>query len=122
MPILKGTGNTLLCSRFVYGKRISTRAKSVNSDTGTLPTGQNLAHPKALMERVTLARATLGSRPHSLFGDDAVRADGEGDDYVVVNHEQDAVAIRQPKVEDLMTMPGDAFQLVAGSEGYLSWS
>ena len=30
--ILKGTGNTLLCSRFGYGKRISTRAKSVNSE------------------------------------------------------------------------------------------
>ena len=37
MPILKGTGNTLLCSRFAYGKRISTPAKSVNSEnTGTL--------------------------------------------------------------------------------------
>ena len=32
MPILKGTGNTLLCSRFAYGKRISTRAKSANSE------------------------------------------------------------------------------------------
>jgi hypothetical protein len=32
MPILKGTGNTLLCSRFVCGKRHSTRAKSVNSE------------------------------------------------------------------------------------------
>ena len=33
MPILKGTRNTLLCSRFGYGKRIcSTRAKSVNSE------------------------------------------------------------------------------------------
>jgi hypothetical protein len=32
MPILKGTGNTLLCSRFGCGKRISTRAKSVNSE------------------------------------------------------------------------------------------
>jgi hypothetical protein len=32
MPILKGTGNTLLCSRFAYGKRIPTRAKSVNSE------------------------------------------------------------------------------------------
>ncbi len=32
MPILKGTGNTLLHSRFGYGKRISTRAKSVNSE------------------------------------------------------------------------------------------
>ena len=32
MPILKGTGNTLPCSRFGYGKRISTRAKSVNSE------------------------------------------------------------------------------------------
>ena len=32
MPILKGTGNTLLCSRFGYGKRISTRAKSVNNE------------------------------------------------------------------------------------------
>ena len=32
MPILKGTGNTRLCSRFGYGKRISTRAKSVNSE------------------------------------------------------------------------------------------
>jgi hypothetical protein len=28
MPNLKGTGNTLLCARFGYGKRISTRAKS----------------------------------------------------------------------------------------------
>src|ERR1035437_4868464 len=37
MPILKGTGNTLLCSLFGYGKRISTRAKSVKivtTDTG----------------------------------------------------------------------------------------
>src|ERR1039458_2106788 len=32
MPILKGTGNTRLCSHFGYGKRISTRAKSVNSE------------------------------------------------------------------------------------------
>ena len=32
MPILKGTGNTLLCSRFGYGKRISTRAKRVNGE------------------------------------------------------------------------------------------
>jgi hypothetical protein len=32
MPILKGTRNTLLCSRFAYGKRISTPAKSVNSE------------------------------------------------------------------------------------------
>jgi len=31
MPILTGTGNTLL-PRFGYGKRISTRAKSVNSE------------------------------------------------------------------------------------------
>ena len=30
MPVLKGTGNTLLCSGFNYGKQISTRAKSVN--------------------------------------------------------------------------------------------
>jgi hypothetical protein len=33
MPILKGAGNSLLCSGFIYGKRISTRAKSVNSET-----------------------------------------------------------------------------------------
>jgi hypothetical protein len=33
MPILTGTGNTLLCPRFGYRKRISTRAKSVNSKT-----------------------------------------------------------------------------------------
>ena len=32
MPILKGAGSTLLCSYFGYGKRISTRAKSVNSE------------------------------------------------------------------------------------------
>ena len=32
MPILTGTENTLLCPRFGYGKRISTRAKSVNSE------------------------------------------------------------------------------------------
>src|ERR1035441_3051945 len=32
MPILKGNGNTLLCSRFAYGKRISPPAKSVNSE------------------------------------------------------------------------------------------
>jgi hypothetical protein len=32
MHILSGTGNTLLCSRFGYGKRISTRAKSANSE------------------------------------------------------------------------------------------
>ena len=31
MANLKGTGNTLHCSRFGYGKRISTLAKSVNS-------------------------------------------------------------------------------------------
>src|ERR1017187_304622 len=36
MPILKGAGITLLCSRFGYGKRISTRAKSVNSEQATL--------------------------------------------------------------------------------------
>jgi len=82
-------------------------------DPGTLPTGQNLAHPKAPMQRVTLARTTLESRSQSLFRDDAVRADGEGDDYVVVNHEQDAVAIRHRKVEDLMAVPGGAFEFVA---------
>ena len=32
MAILKGTENTLLGSRFGYGKRTSTRAKSVNSE------------------------------------------------------------------------------------------
>jgi hypothetical protein len=32
MPVLKGTGNTLLCSRFGYGKQIATRAESVNSE------------------------------------------------------------------------------------------
>ena len=32
MPILKGTGNTLLCSRSGYAEQISTRAKSVNSE------------------------------------------------------------------------------------------
>src|ERR1035438_2236396 len=32
MPILKGTGSTLLCSRFACSKRISTPAKSVNSE------------------------------------------------------------------------------------------
>src|ERR1035438_2132850 len=32
MPILKGAGNTLLCSCFAYGKWISTPAKSVNSE------------------------------------------------------------------------------------------
>jgi hypothetical protein len=32
MPILKGIGKALLCSRFSYGKRISTRAKSVNGE------------------------------------------------------------------------------------------
>src|SRR5664279_1812983 len=32
MPILKVTGNTLLCAHFGCGKRISTRAKSVNSE------------------------------------------------------------------------------------------
>jgi hypothetical protein len=32
MPILNGPGTTLLCSRFGYGKRFSTRAKSVNSE------------------------------------------------------------------------------------------
>jgi hypothetical protein len=35
MPILKGAGNTLLCPRFGYGKRISTRANSVNSEQPT---------------------------------------------------------------------------------------
>src|ERR1017187_4659095 len=53
----------------------------------------------------------------TLFRDDAVWADGEGDDYVVINHEQDAVAIRHPKVEDLMTVPRDAFEFVAAKRG-----
>jgi hypothetical protein len=51
MPILKGTGNTLLCSRFGYGKRISTRAKSVNSENrhrnGELPLTFGLAIARA---------------------------------------------------------------------------
>jgi len=33
MPILKGAGNTLLCSCVGYGKWISTRAKGANSET-----------------------------------------------------------------------------------------
>ena len=43
MPILKGTGNTLLCSRFGYAEQISTRAKSVNSENRHLhgSTGQD---------------------------------------------------------------------------------
>src|ERR1039458_348040 len=46
MPILKGTGDTLLCSRFAYRKRISTPAKSVNSEnTGTLFLSATLCWP-----------------------------------------------------------------------------
>ena len=46
-----------------------------------------------------------------------MRADGEGDDYVVVNHEQDAVAVGHPEVEDLMAVPSDAFEFVAAERG-----
>ena len=51
MPILKGAGNTLLCPRFGYGKRISTRAKSVNSDTGMF-TGDEFARQVAGLGRL----------------------------------------------------------------------
>ena len=70
-----------------------------------------------IQARVASHELPTGDRSHSLFRDDAVRADGEGDDYVVVNHEQDAVAVGHPKVEDLMAMPGDAFQFVAAERG-----
>jgi hypothetical protein len=56
MPMLKGTGNTLLCSRFGYGKRISTRAKSVNSenrhDAGTAPASLLPQLPKPMLPRL----------------------------------------------------------------------
>jgi hypothetical protein len=41
-----------------------------------------------------------------------VWADGVGDDDVVVNHKQDAMAVREMKVENLMTMPKDAFEFM----------
>ncbi len=39
-----------------------------------------------IQARVASHELPTGDRSHSLFRDDAVRADGEGDDYVVVNH------------------------------------
>jgi hypothetical protein len=51
------------------------------------------------------------------FRHDAVRADGEGDDDVVVNYEEDAVAVGDREIKDLMGVPGDAFELVALERG-----
>ena len=49
-----------------------------------------------------------------------MRADGEGDDYVVIDHEQDTVTIGHPKVEDLMAVPDDACRFVAAERGMSS--
>jgi hypothetical protein len=57
MPILKGAGNTLLCSRFGYGKRISTRTKSVK----IVRTGNVRADPKKAL--LTSSRRHSHPRP-----------------------------------------------------------
>jgi hypothetical protein len=66
MPILKGTGNTLLCPRFAYGKRISTRAKGVNSENRHrhewLEGGQLTHAERALIERLF---RNLDANPHA---------------------------------------------------------
>jgi hypothetical protein len=61
MPNLKGSGNTLLCSRFVYGKRISTRAKSVN--------GENRHRQGLLLPEPDFDQAPneMGSNPRPAF-------------------------------------------------------
>ena len=52
-----------------------------------------------------------------LLRDDAVRADGERDDHVVINDEQQPVSVRHPKVKNLMTMPEQTLQLVGAKRG-----
>ena len=43
---------------------------------------------------------------------DTMRADRKGDDYVVINHEQNPVLVRHVQIEDLMAVPRETFQLV----------
>lgn len=46
-----------------------------------------------------------------------MRADGEGDNDVVVNYEEDAVAAGDGEIKDLMAVPSDAFELMAVERG-----
>lgn len=57
-------------------------------------------------------RSSLGGRTR-LLRDNAVRSDGEGYNDVVINHEQDAVAVGDVEVENLVAMPGDTFEFMA---------
>jgi hypothetical protein len=71
----------------------------------TLPRGRRpMAHVQT---------ALGGSEREGLLRHDAVRADGEGNDDVVVNDEQHPVAVGHVEIKDLMAVPGDAFELVA---------
>ena len=47
-----------------------------------------------------------------LFRDDAVCANGEGNDHVVINHKQHPVTVGEVKVENLVAVPKEAFELV----------
>ena len=67
MPILTGAGNTLLCPRFGYGKRISTRAKSVNSENRHRHGFQQRREPGLLEIMVASERLIqMPSRAHRL--------------------------------------------------------
>ena len=52
-----------------------------------------------------------------LFGDDAVRADGEGNNDIMINHKENTVPISDPKVKNLVTVPKQAFQFVCTKGG-----
>ena len=75
---------------------------------------ENLVHHinRILASTESARNAGVGS-----FGDDAVRADGVGDDHIVVNDEQDAVAAGDVEVEDLMAVPKQAFEFVNVQRG-----
>jgi len=52
-----------------------------------------------------------------LFRHDAVRTDGKGDDDIVIQHKEDAVFVGDIKVEDRVTVPESALQLVNVQRG-----
>src|ERR1039458_9740485 len=52
-----------------------------------------------------------------LLRDNAVRPDGEGYNNVVINHEQNAMAVGDVEVENLVAVPCDAFEFMAMEGG-----
>ena len=75
MPILEGTGSTLLCSRFDYSKPISTRAKSVNSEDLGTPARIFIGRRclDSIKERGNIAGAVQHANDFYSVGDGAIK-------------------------------------------------